>query len=304
MPLQDNSTRWNSHFDSITRAIKLRHRIEAFSSQYRQEIQQDVLGADDWTYLEEIQLALGPFHRTTKELESTAGNGRHGSIWEWLPTIEALLFTMKEGQKRVIAKYYTAHPLSIAYQNAWEKLHKWYEESDKSHTIYAAATLFSPMARKAYFDRNWDPEWRGQMLKAVHDYYLKNYHSKPQNSQSKQTKPVPSPIDVQLGLASYTEEGVDQYTAYIEGAPFQYKLDILNWWATAGPPELRQMAFDLLSIPAMSAEVERTFSSAKRLLTPDRNALSVESLETYELLRNWWLRDIVLQSQNQAEEGY
>ena len=92
-------------------------------------------------------MALGPFQRTTKELESTAGNGRHGSIWEWLPMIEALLFTMKEGQKRVIAKYYTAHPLSIAYQNAWEKLHKWYEESDKSHTIYAAATIFSPMAK-------------------------------------------------------------------------------------------------------------------------------------------------------------
>jgi hypothetical protein len=66
----------------------------------------------------------------------------------------------------------------------------------------------------------------------------------------------------------------------------------MNWWAkTSGFPKLAQMAIDLYSIPAMSAEVERIFSSAKRLLTPDRSTLTVESLETYELLRNWWLGD-------------
>ena len=56
------------------------------------------------------------------------------------------------------------------------------------------------------------------------------------------------------------------------------------------------MALDILSIPAMSVEVERVFSSAKRLLTPERNALTTESLERYEILRNWWLQDIVIQS--------
>ncbi|KAK5074501.1 RNA-binding ATPase activator esf2 [Exophiala xenobiotica] len=45
----------------------------------------------------------------------------------------------------------------------------------------------------------------------------------------------------------------------------------------------------------MSAEIERVFSSTKKLLTPDHNALSTESLEVYELLRNWWRGDIILQ---------
>lgn len=66
--------------------------------------------------------------------------------------------------------------------------------------------------------------------------------------------------------------------------------------SASGYSNLRQMAFDLISIPAMSAEVERVFSSAKKLLTPERNALTPEHLEIYEVLRNWWLRDIVLQS--------
>jgi hypothetical protein len=39
------------------------------------------------------------------------------------------------------------------------------------------------------------------------------------------------------------------------------------------------MALDLLSIPAMSAEVERVFSSVKRLLTSDRNRMNKDSIE-------------------------
>ena len=42
------------------------------------------------------------------------------------------------------------------------------------------------------------------------------------------------------------------------------------------------------SIPAMSAEVERVFSTAKRLVTVDRNRLNDELMETLSLLRYWW----------------
>jgi hypothetical protein len=51
----------------------------------------------------------------------------------------------------------------------------------------------------------------------------------------------------------------------------------------------------------MSAEVERVFSSAKRLLTPERNSINDESLEIFEVLRNWWLHDIVLQQPDTDE---
>lgn len=46
----------------------------------------------------------------------------------------------------------------------------------------------------------------------------------------------------------------------------------------------------------MSAEVERVFSSAKQLLTPGRNRTNSDSLDKYELLRNWWLHDLILQT--------
>jgi hypothetical protein len=42
---------------------------------------------------------------------------------------------------------------------------------------------------------------------------------------------------------------------------------------------MAQMAFDLLSIPAMSAECERVFSQTKLLITDQRNRLSDDSIE-------------------------
>jgi hypothetical protein len=43
------------------------------------------------------------------------------------------------------------------------------------------------------------------------------------------------------------------------------------------------MAFDILSIPGMSAEVERVFSSAKKLITEERNRLGSDSVEACEI---------------------
>ena len=47
------------------------------------------------------------------------------------------------------------------------------------------------------------------------------------------------------------------------------------------------MAFDILSIPAMSAEPERLFSGAKITITDRRNRLGIESIQAIECLKSW-----------------
>ena len=61
------------------------------------------------------------------------------------------------------------------------------------------------------------------------------------------------------------------------------------------PRSIRQHSLDVLSIPAMSAELERVFSSARLLITHLRSNLSAESIEVLELLRYWWVRNLVQQ---------
>ena len=50
---------------------------------------------------------------------------------------------------------------------------------------------------------------------------------------------------------------------------------------------------DTLSIPAMATECERTFSSAKKLITPERNALGDATIEASECLKAWWDQGLI-----------
>ena len=48
------------------------------------------------------------------------------------------------------------------------------------------------------------------------------------------------------------------------------------------------MAFDILSIPAMSSETERVFSGTKLTLSPARNRLGEDIIEATECLNRWY----------------
>ena len=62
----------------------------------------------------------------------------------------------------------------------------------------------------------------------------------------------------------------------------------IQWWqANEGEYSiLSQLAYDLLSIPAMSAENEHVFSGTKELLKDKRNALDISSVEANKCFRN------------------
>jgi len=47
------------------------------------------------------------------------------------------------------------------------------------------------------------------------------------------------------------------------------------------------MALNILSIPAMSAELERLFSGAKITIIDRRNQLGIESIQAIECLKSW-----------------
>jgi hypothetical protein len=67
------------------------------------------------------------------------------------------------------------------------------------------------------------------------------------------------------------------------------QLHLIQWWQNreAEYPILSQLAFNLLSVPAMAAGVERVFSSMKELITDHRNALDMESIQANECFKSW-----------------
>ena len=54
------------------------------------------------------------------------------------------------------------------------------------------------------------------------------------------------------------------------------------------------MARDIFSIPAMSAEVERLFSSTKLMIPLSRNLLQPDGIEAGECVQSWTLNSLIL----------
>ena len=48
------------------------------------------------------------------------------------------------------------------------------------------------------------------------------------------------------------------------------------------------MAIDIYSIPAMSSEPERVFSSAKHTVSDQRNSLEAKTIELLECMKSWF----------------
>ena len=67
--------------------------------------------------------------------------------------------------------------------------------------------------------------------------------------------------------------------------------ELTNWWKDQPQSDLSMMAWDTLAIPAMSAECERIFSSASRLVTSLRESLQDEVIEANECLKNWYTQE-------------
>ena len=84
----------------------------------------------------------------------------------------------------------------------------------------------------------------------------------------------------------------DQFDPCISGSTTTFGTDSADSPITwpLGPENLfagiTQQAIDVLSIPAVSAELERAFSQAKHMVTPMRSRMTDETLEMHELLRH------------------
>jgi hypothetical protein len=182
--------------------------------------------------------------------------------------------------------------LLISYQNAWEKLKKYNDLIDTHHELYAAATLLNPCLKKSYFIDRWigiTAEYIEEMLDKNRSTWEEKYKEDTLNLPLMETR---LSFKAFLRSTSYSQRHQnDEFTAYLEAldiAPRDWSKDSLFDFRQHQPyPTLRQWAFNTLSIPATSAEIERVFSQARRLITDDRNSLSIENLEILLCFKHW-----------------
>ena len=174
--------------------------------------------------------------------------------------------------------------------------------------VYVAAVIFNPYKKWSYFEVNWKskPNWLVIAKDKVRALW-KEYKKKAVCLDSIQAIPeLPPRQQKDYGRPNYLaefkrdlyaqeeeEDLRDEYDCYIEPGREKVheskQLHPIRWWQNRESeyPILSQLAFDLLSLPAMAAGVERVFSGTKELITDRRNALDMESIQANECFRNW-----------------
>jgi hAT family C-terminal dimerisation region len=183
--------------------------------------------------------------------------------------------------------------------NAWSKMTKYYELTDKSHQIYAVATFLNPTQRRDFSDNAWVGElqpWIEVMLANYRGTWEREYaHLAPQRKIKKRDA-----FEEWLYRKKDDVSAGDEFSKYSTAGsanPLTERFDPIAWWSLPDVresfPTLHRCALDILACPVTSCERERAFGSAKKLIAPERNLLGDDVIEALECLRAWWNNGLV-----------
>jgi hypothetical protein len=177
---------------------------------------------------------------------------------------------------------------------SWHVVDKYYQLSDES-PAYAAALILHPSRGKAHIQKDWPKAWRKKIFTGVKKLWEDEYKNLPTVYTTPSIVPALEldeydPLAQELNVIG-TEPDVDEYETYTSQPPIPIDCSPLVWWLRDEQkerfPRLSKMAIDIPSIPAMSADPERTFSGARRTISWDRMLLGASTIEKGECLKSW-----------------
>ncbi|CCE35105.1 uncharacterized protein CPUR_02034 [Claviceps purpurea 20.1] len=323
--LLDNSTRWLSQYYMIERALKLKPYLEDLMIEATRGARSSVsttcpsclapgnlLTAADWDILGWFNDILAEFNICLLQLEGD-GQARirkggvekeYGSPWRVFSAYERLVKTLKkakaaaEASKRIGSRFY-----SVCINSALAKLDKYHTKLDETPILYAA-TVLHPAMRWSVIKKSLKKTHPEKLAKAqllVKTLWVEQYRDFPVEWEIPTSRPTPANTGDSDTDTSYDEdiwdsedENVvvcDEYEKWCETKPAKNTLNnnpLEFWYGNRSEyPRLARMAIDVLSIPAMSAECERTFSSAGTMVDSKRSRLEASTIAVTQTLRSW-----------------
>lgn len=251
------------------------------------------LTPSDWDLLELYHDILRPFKSVTIFLQGRPGSAKFTSICSVLPSLEFLLSHLEK--MKILLEARPDGDLLLSHVNAaWDKLDGYYARTEFS-PVYTAAVALHPKYRWEWIEDKWQkrPEWIVKVKQQVLDLWEKEYKNldidgvtDPDLDMGLLEKEPPAKRvrgdhdfeswleDSEVDLNRSTESDRDEYLKYLSDPPplppKNTSFDPADYWykLRIQYPRLSRMAIDIMSIPAMSAEVERVFSLAGDMDTP------------------------------------
>ncbi|RKK10725.1 hypothetical protein BFJ65_g14720 [Fusarium oxysporum f. sp. cepae] len=219
--------------------------------------------------------------------------------------LNPVLNTLEE-YKQLAADFPDPEHFRIGINLAWDKLDEYYQRLDETPIYYTAMALH-PAYRWDWFDETWahKPSWVEKAKEMVADVWLSDYaHLEVRTSSSRGDDEPPAkrprffnPFEKNSRLPNskpaYAAIIVsDEYQAWQtdrEASDGDVR-DPIGYWITKQSryPRLSRMALDFLTIQPMSAECERLFSAAGKMVSGLRTNLDAEIIAICQVLRSWY----------------
>jgi len=225
-------------------------------------------------------MLLKPFRLLTKMgQEKNTPLGSIGSVLWGFDMLLEVLEKMREKYNIVKPdeekKNQKLSHLATCIDHAHGLFSKYYELTDKTEA-YVVAMVLDPRQKYKYFFHHWNKKHHHGVKRKIEAMY-KEFRvddagassSTVDSQQSNKKRKVDDDFDI-LGHRFGKEEDVqDEVERYLNSSKLtlstqeaNWTFDIIAWWKANEMvyPTLARMAYELYSIPSMSAEVERVFS--------------------------------------------
>ncbi|XP_056695211.1 zinc finger BED domain-containing protein RICESLEEPER 2-like [Spinacia oleracea] len=299
---KDVSTRWNSTFLMLERALLAKEAIDMFAK--RDSSYEFYLSSLEWKHIQSMSNFLEPFYLITKLFSGSdypTANHYFGNIL----SIEKLLHDAHIDEDPMI------QIMASTMQGKFDKY--WSNYS----VILSFAVIFYPHYKLDFVKNSYsilyvddEANRKAQIVLSefieMYTFYVKSStpcasSSSSLQSTSRSPLPLSSSTPFKTGdiyknfhaTIAPSRVGASEVDAYLS-VPLRKHIpgeefDILNYWKeqSASYPILSRMAKDVLAIPISSVASESSFSMGGRILTNIRSCLSDKHLEALVTSKNW-----------------
>lgn len=279
VPKIDVSTRWNSTFEMLERASKLKKPLLALCSSIK-TLRPFIITESEWDELNKLFALLKKFDRSTKLVSME----RHPTISAYLPTLNWLLDSLKS--------FIRDNPgqLAVAARNGLEKLQKYEDKLNiQNSQLPYVAVFINPALKLSYFREHKYKNIK-EIQKQITDIFERDYAASPENVDSNEQKESEDDFYSHMYKRAKTSKATKEIQKYLQFPLSSSKIDLLDFWRSQETefPGLTRMARDILPIQSSSVAVERDFSSASDIITTNQCALKAETIRARMCLKMWY----------------
>lgn len=302
IPRIDGETRWGSSFEMIQQAAYLRKAIREFlSTKKEKDVAHMQMTEIEWKVVETLLVILEPFYHCTLVIQSSKRPTLQTTYYFYNYLFNKL-DDMRESLAQNRSKWKQELATSVELMHA--KLALYYSRTS-GPTAYAESILLTPNMKKKFFlTDEWEHGFAERYTKECHERFLEKYNrpiasnhdpgtgSRPNKKGTKRKWEALEKLDNVLGESDEEMDMLDEFEKYMS-EPRAKIVNALEYWRKDGVrfPRLSLMARNVHGIMATGARVERLFSTTGRIMTPERNRMSADTLIKLMYLKNGMVED-------------